>query len=225
MASKLILMRHGQSVWNKKNLFTGWVDVPLSEQGIQEALKGGEKIKNIPIDVVFTSSLIRAQMTALLALLHHQTGKIPVFQQEDKGDRKSWGDVYSDETREGIWPAYKAWELNERMYGKLQGMNKEDMKSKFGEEQIQIWRRSFDAIPPDGESLQMTIERSLPYFQRWVVPLLDRGRNIFIVAHGNSLRGIVMHLEDLSTEEVVQLEIPTGEPLIYSYEEGRWIRD
>src|SRR5580700_2719194 len=143
LMSKLILTRHGQSIWNKRNLFTGWVDIPLSEEGIQESLAGGKKIREIPIDVIFTSTLIRAHQTLCLALLHHSSGKIPAFQHEGELPewRQEWGESYGSDA---AIPVFMAWELNERMYGKLQGLNKEEMAKKFGKEQVQIWRRSYD---------------------------------------------------------------------------------
>jgi len=221
MGSQLILMRHGQSVWNKKNLFTGWVDIPLSQEGIQESLEGAHKIKDIPIDVVFTSTLIRAQMTVGLVLLDHSSGKVPLFMHEEKDKRGLWSQVYGN-TFENMIPVYSSFELNERMYGTLQGLNKTETAQKFGAEQVQKWRRSFDAVPPEGESLAMTIERALPYFLKRIVPALEEGKNVLVVAHGNSLRGIVMHLDGLSKEEIVKLEIATGEQIMYSYNKGQW---
>lgn len=222
MASKLILMRHGRSAWNGLNLFTGWVDIPLDEKGIQESLKGGEKIRDVPIDRVFTSTLIRAQMTVVLALLHHCSKKIPLFLHPGEGKLDTWAEIYSEEAKLSTLPVHIAFELNERMYGKLQGMNKAEMAEKFGSEQVQQWRRSFDTRPPEGESLKDTCERAWPYFQKKIIPHLERGENVFIAAHGNSLRSIVMHLDRLSEEEVVKLEIATGDPLIYTYEKGAW---
>jgi 2,3-bisphosphoglycerate-dependent phosphoglycerate mutase len=224
MLPKLILMRHGQSVWNHLNLFTGWVDIPLSEQGVKEAIEGGKKIRDFRIDVVFTSKLIRAQMTVVLALLHQSSGKIPIFQHLGEGKSEEWSKIYSEETREKVIPVYTAWELNERMYGKLQGLNKEETAKKFGAQQVQIWRRSYDTAPPEGESLAMTVSRTIPYFEKQIVPHLERGANVFVAAHGNSLRGIVMHLDQLSKEEIVKKEIATGEPLIYSYDKGKWAK-
>jgi 2,3-bisphosphoglycerate-dependent phosphoglycerate mutase len=222
MEGQLILLRHGESVWNKKNVFTGWVDIPLSTEGIQEAYRAGAKIQNIPIDVVFTSTLVRAQMTVVLSLLNHASGKAPVFLHEEAGKLKDWSGMYSKESQEGTLPVHIAWELNERMYGKLQGLNKAAMAEKFGAEQVHLWRRSYDTAPPEGESLAMTIARSLPYFQKRIVPYLEKGKTVFISAHGNSLRGIRMHLDKLSKDEVVNLEIPTGEVMIYSYKQGQW---
>jgi len=222
MSPKLILLRHGQSIWNKKNLFTGWVDIPMSETGMQEAMAAGKKIENIPIDVIFTSTLNRAQMTVPLALLHHKSGKIPVFMHPGEGKLESWGEVYSEEAKNTLIPVYTAWQLNERMYGRLQGLNKEETAKKFGADQVKLWRRSFDVQPPDGESLEMTAARTLPYFKEQIVPRLEKGETVLISAHGNSLRSIIMFIDNLSKDQVVNLELATGEPLIYSYKNGRY---
>lgn len=223
MAPKLILMRHGQSVWNKQNLFTGWVDIPLSEEGIKESVEGGKKIRDLPIDVCFTSTLIRAHMTLSLALLHHTSGKVPMFLHKG-GKQEQWAQVHSEETEKKVWPVHMAWELNERMYGDLQGLNKAETAEKFGKEQVHIWRRSFDVAPPHGESLSMTAARTIPYFKSQIVPCLEKGQTVFVSAHGNSLRSIIMELDGLSKEQVVALELATGEPLLYAYEKGKWKR-
>lgn len=222
MSSKLILLRHGQSSWNKENLFTGWVDIPMSEEGNQEAIRAGKKIENIPIDVIFTSTLIRAQMTVPLALLHHKSGKTPVFLHPGEGKLEEWSQVYSEEAQKKLIPVYRAWELNERMYGRLQGLNKAETAEKFGADQVQKWRRSYDIKPPDGESLEMTAARTLPYFKNRIVPHLQKGENVLIAAHGNSLRSIIMFMKNLNKDEVVKLELATGDPLIYSYNNGRY---
>lgn len=222
MSPKLILLRHGQSIWNKENLFTGWVDIPMSEAGMEEAIAAGKKIENIPIDVIFTSTLIRAQMTVPLALLHHKSGKIPVFLHPGEGKLEEWSKVYSEEAKEQLIPVYSAWELNERMYGRLQGLNKAETAKQFGAEQVKLWRRSFDVQPPDGESLKMTAARTLPYFKEQIVPRLEKGESVLISAHGNSLRSIIMFIDDLSETEVVNLELATGDPVIYSYKNGRY---
>lgn len=215
--AKLILMRHGASLWNEKNLFTGWVDVPLSKKGVEEAIQGGKKIKNDPIDVIFTSSLIRAIMTAMLVINEHSSGKVPVILHPGEGKIEEWGKIWGHV--ETI-PTIRAWELNERMYGQLQGMDKDETRKKFGVDQVQIWRRSYDVRPPEGESLEMTAARTLPYFDKEIFPWLERGKNVFISAHGNSLRSIIMELESLSKEEVVALELATGDPIIYEYTHG-----
>ena|ERR1700722_1716047 len=225
MNAKLILMRHGESEWNQKNLFTGWVDIPLSTKGVEEAIEGGKKFAHVPIDVIFTSSLIRAQMTAMLAMMHHKSRKVPCVQHPGEGKLEEWAQVYSDETKKGCIPVYNAWELNERMYGRLQGMNKQEMREKFGNEQVQIWRRSFDEAPPEGESLAMTAARSIPYFKTRILPLLKEGKTVFISAHGNSLRSIVMFLDNLTKDQVVHLELATGMPLLYTFTGETWRKD
>jgi 2,3-bisphosphoglycerate-dependent phosphoglycerate mutase len=219
--SILILMRHGQSLWNERNLFTGWVDVPLSKKGIEESIKGGESIKDIPIDCIFTSTLIRGQMTAFLAMLSHKSGKVPVFKHPKEGKLDKWAKIYSKETEKETIPVFASWHLNERMYGQLQGLNKDEMRRKYGEEQVQIWRRSYDVAPPSGESLHKTAKRTIPYFRKNILPRLNRGENVFIAAHGNSLRSIIMDLESLSKDDVVRLELTTGRPIIYRFFENR----
>ena len=220
--SQLIMMRHGESKWNELNLFTGWVDVPLSEKGIKEALEGGKLIKDIPIDIIVTTTLIRAQMTAMLAMSKHSSGKVPVILHPGEGKLEEWGKIYGEEAKEHIIPVIRCWELNERMYGELQGLNKAETAEKFGADQVKIWRRSYDTAPPNGESLAMTASRSIPYFKDKVVPYLEQGLNVFISAHGNSLRSIIMYLDGLTKEEVLALEIATGAPLFYHYEKGRF---
>ena len=198
MAS-LILIRHGQSVWNASNRFTGWTDVDLSDKGVIEAEEAGRQLCDIRIDVVHTSDLIRAQRTA----------KIVMQQNESSGE-----DV----------PTRYDWRLNERHYGALQGLNKAETAEKHGAEQVQIWRRSFDVPPPEGESLEMTAERTIPYFTEEILPDLESGKNVLVSAHGNSLRSIVMHIEGISPDDIVSLEIPTGSPLLYRHDKNGTIR-
>ena len=197
--ARLILVRHGQSVWNASNRFTGWTDVGLSEQGVEEAEDAGRQLSEIQIDVVHTSDLVRAQRTAEIIMQHNEASE----------------DV----------PTKYDWRLNERHYGALQGLNKAKTAEQHGAEQVRIWRRSFDVAPPDGESLEMTAERTIPYFTEEIVPDLVSGKNVLVSAHGNSLRSIVMHIDGISPEDIVSLEIPTGEPIHYSYEEGVISRD
>lgn len=184
----LILLRHGQSQWNLENRFTGWVDVPLSAKGEDEARAAGEKLRGRPIDVVFTSVLKRAEDTAALALATAGVRDVPV--ERDAA-------------------------LNERMYGDLQGLNKADAAKRWGDEQIKIWRRSYDVQPPGGESLADTGARVLPYWEERILPELARGKHVLVAAHGNSLRALVKHLDGLTPEQVLELEIPTGAPLLY----------
>ncbi|MBA3958453.1 MAG: 2,3-bisphosphoglycerate-dependent phosphoglycerate mutase [Parachlamydiaceae bacterium] len=222
---KLILMRHGESCWNKKNLFTGWVDVPLSPKGIEESLAAGKVIQNLPIDIIFTSTLVRAQMTLFLAMSLHHSGKVPVVQHPKQGKLDSWSHIYSEETKADTIPVYYSWELNERMYGQLQGLNKAETAAKFGAEQVKIWRRSYNVAPPEGESLEMTAARSIPFFKEKILPHLQAGRNVFIAAHGNSLRSICMFLDNLTQDEVLHLEIATGMPIIYNCHSGKFTKE
>lgn len=224
-AAKLIMMRHGESTWNKKNVFTGWVDIPLSEKGIEEAIEGGKKIAHLPIDVIFVSALVRAQTTAMLAMLSHHSGKMPCMQRAWGKGREEWGKIHDPKAEAMCIPMISAWELNERMYGELQGMDKQVARERFGEEQVQQWRRSFDQAPPGGESLAMTAARAIPYFQKEILPYLEQGKNVFISAHGNSLRAIVMFLDQLSQEQVVRLELATGKPLLYTWSEKTWTKE
>ena len=196
---RLILVRHGQSVWNASNRFTGWTDVDLSDQGVEEAEEAGRELSAIRIDVVHTSDLVRAQRTAEIIMRHN-------------------------EASDGV-PTIYDWRLNERHYGALQGLNKAETAEKHGAEQVHVWRRSFDVAPPEGESLEMTAERTIPYFIEEIVTDLVDDKNVLVSAHGNSLRSIVMHIEGISPEDIVSLEIPTGEPIHYNYEEGIISRD
>ena len=199
MKSKLVLVRHGQSEWNAKNLFTGWKDPKLTDLGIQEAIKAGDLLetRNLKFDLMFTSDLFRAQETGRLILERMNQTDIQVI--EDPS-------------------------LNERNYGDLAGLNKDEAREKWGEEQVHIWRRSFDVPPPGGESLKNTAERVLPYFEIEIMPKVKEGLNILVAAHGNSLRAFVMDLEKISSEEIVKLEIATGDPLTYEYSNGEFVR-
>jgi len=221
--AQLILLRHGESVWNSKNLFTGWVDVPLSQKGIKEAIRAGKEIAEFPIDIIFCSTLVRGIMTAMLAMAHHTSGKTPVVV-HDKGQLKEWGKIHSEESVAMTIPVLCNDALNERMYGDLQGFNKEATREKYGVEQVKLWRRSYATPPPHGESLEMTAERSIPFFKEQIVPYLQRGNNVFVSAHGNSLRSIIKYLDRLSDEEVINLELATGVPVIYRFEEGSFIK-
>lgn len=164
-------------------------------------------------------------MTALLAMTLNHSDKVPVILHPGEGKMEEWGQIYSEITQTNIIPVICAWELNERMYGKLQGVNKKELAEKYGTEQVQIWRRSFDVPPPGGESLEMTASRSIPYFKEKIIPYLQRGENVFVVAHGNSLRSIVMYLDKLSPKEVVRLELKTGDPLIYHVTNGTFRKE
>lgn len=186
--SQLVIFRHGQSVWNLENKFTGWVDVALTDKGIEEAKTAGEKLKGIVFNEGYSSDLKRAQDTLTIALKVCGQSNIRV--------------TYN-----------KA--LNERMYGDLQGLDKTETAAKFGEEQVKIWRRSYDIAPPNGESLKDTAARVIPYFEKEIAPKLAAGKNIVLAAHGNSLRALIMHLENMTPTQILEFEIGTAQPRMY----------
>lgn len=186
----LVLVRHGESEWNKLNLFTGWRDVELSQRGVEEARKAGRALRaeGLRFDIGFTSALKRAQHTL---------------------------DIILEELGQTGIPIERVEALNERDYGELAGLNKDDARARWGEEQVHIWRRSFDTPPPGGESLKDTAERVLPYYEAKILPHLKAGKSVIISAHGNSLRALIMHLDGLSREEITELNLATGVPIIY----------
>ena len=223
--SQLILIRHGQSLWNQANLFTGWVNIPLSQQGYEEAQRAGQQLAQEPIDTIYTSTLLRAQQTATLIMQAHHSQRIPTLLSNDPaGEHSHWDQLHSKPTEELCIPMHTCWQLNERYYGDLQGMNKDEARETFGADQVHIWRRSFDIPPPNGESLEMTAARTIPFFKDSILPDLRNGKNILISAHGNSLRSIVMELEQLSKEAVLSLEIATGDPIKYQFESEQFTR-
>jgi 2,3-bisphosphoglycerate-dependent phosphoglycerate mutase len=193
MERLLVLVRHGQSEWNLKNLFTGWKDPDLTEQGVKEARQAGQTLKDMKLtfDEAFTSDLLRAQHT--LDLMQEEMGT----------------DL----------PTTRDQALNERDYGDLTGMNKDEARKRFGEEQVHIWRRSYDVPPPGGESLKMTAERVLPYFDKEILPRVLSGKRILVSAHGNSLRALIMQLEGLTPEQILKRELGTGTPILYRLDE------
>jgi len=215
--AKLILIRHGQSLWNALNVFTGWVDIPLSEKGIEEALQAGCELENEKVDVVFVSTLCRALMTGMLVMAKNKKSLPPRI----VGDESH---LCNSAINEETTPVITSAAINERMYGDLQGRNKDQVKAEYGEEQFKIWRRGYDTPPPNGESLKMTAERALPYFEGEITNQLKEGKNVLVSAHGNSLRAIIMHLDGLSEEEVCGLEVPTGRPIMYEYSAGTFIK-
>jgi 2,3-bisphosphoglycerate-dependent phosphoglycerate mutase len=191
--STLVIVRHGQSQWNLENRFTGWVDIDLSPAGEEEAKRAGDRLKGYKFDLAFTSALKRAQRTLDIILKKIGQDKIPVVKDQA---------------------------LNERMYGDLQGMNKDECRTKFGNDQVVIWRRSYDIAPPKGESLKDTAARVLPFYKEKIEPELKAGKNVIIAAHGNSLRALVMYLENLDKDQILQTEIPTGHPKVYEFDEN-----
>ena len=189
--ARLVLLRHGESQWNLENRFTGWIDVPLSPRGEQEARTAGKKLLGYRFNRGFTSVLKRAIDT--LALVLEEIGQPDIPIERDQAP-------------------------NERMYGQLQGLNKTETAQKYGEDQVKLWRRSYDARPPGGESLKDTAERVLPYYERRIKPSVEAGETVIVAAHGNSLRALVMHLDQLTREQVLELNIPTGAPLLYEFD-------
>ncbi len=189
--SNLVLLRHGESQWNLENRFTGWTDVPLSPKGEEEARSAGEKLKSFRFVRGFTSVLKRANDTLTIVL--------DIIGQKDL-------------------PVERDQALNERHYGDLQGLNKAETARKYGDAQVKLWRRSYDVKPPNGESLKDTAARVIPYWTSAILPHVEQGEDIIIAAHGNSLRALVMHLDKLSTEQVLELNIPTGVPLLYEFD-------
>ncbi|URE38308.1 2,3-bisphosphoglycerate-dependent phosphoglycerate [Musa troglodytarum] len=197
--ASLILIRHGESLWNEKNLFPRCVDVPLTQKGVEEAIEAGKRISNIPIDMIYTSSLIRAQMTSMLAMTQHR----------HKGKQaQKWSQIYSEGTKEQSIPVITAWQLNERMYGELQGLNKQETAARFGKE----------------KGLGMCADRALVSVREQIVPQPLSGENVMIAAHGNSLRSIIMYLDKLNSEEVISLELSTGIPMLSILKKGKFIR-
>ena len=199
MSRILVLVRHGQSEWNLLNLFTGWKDPDLTAQGVKEATAAGQSLKGLGLkfDIAYTSALTRAQHTCRIIL-----GEV------GQPDLKTIRDQA----------------LNERDYGELTGLNKDEARKKWGDEQVHVWRRSFDVPPPGGESLKNTAERTLPYFNAEILPRVLKGENVLVAAHGNSLRSIIMDLEKLSGEEIVARELNTGEPIVYELNEDGSIK-
>ena len=190
MSGTLVLVRHGQSDWNLKNLFTGWKDPDLSPQGVNEAKAAGQrlKVKGLKFDLCFTSALTRAQHT--LKLILNELGQMGLPETRDEA-------------------------LNERDYGELTGLNKDDARAKWGEEQVLIWRRSYDVPPPGGESLKDTLARSLPYYVHMIQPHVLEGKTVLVAAHGNSLRSLIMAIEGLTPEQILKRELETGVPVVY----------
>lgn len=222
--AKLILVRHGQSTWNAANRFTGWVDVPLNRVGRLEAIEAAKKLSSYKIDMAFTSLLVRAIETTAICLTECEGvcgGKNPVFKHDaDDPNWHGWDKYDGDKSQEV--PIFLSQALDERFYGDLQGLNKAETAEKYGKETVHLWRRSYDVRPPGGESLEDTANRTIPYFQSRILTHLKHGENVLVSAHGNSLRSIIMDLDHLSTEEVPNLELNTGIPIVYNLnEEGK----
>lgn len=224
--AQLILTRHGQSLWNAENKFTGWVDVPLSEQGRAEATIASCKLKDYRVRVCFTSLLFRAIETAVIILTEVDDiceGRIPILKHDGaEAEWRGWDHYQGDPQRE--LPVYLSAVLDERYYGDLQGLDKIETAAQFGAEQVRLWRRSYDVAPPGGESLADTVKRTVPFFRERIFPHLLAGENALVAAHGNSLRSIIKDLENLSEEEIVKVELGTAVPLVYDLDDKGQIR-
>lgn len=218
--STLVLVRHGQSQWNLENRFTGWVDVPLSTKGIEEAVSAGKKLQSFKFDIMYVSHMLRALQTLHYILLELDDDRTPIIYHEEKRIH-DWEHHTGDQETE--IPIFQSVELAERYYGDLQGLNKDATREKYGKEQVHLWRRSFDINPPQGESLKDTSERTIPYYQKIILPNIERGKTVLVSAHGNSLRSIVMFVENISEQEIPTVEIPTGIPIVYTFDDKMYL--
>lgn len=216
--SKLVLVRHGQSQWNLENRFTGWVDVPLSKKGIEEAITAGKKLKDYKFDIMYVSHMLRAIQTLNYILVESNIEKTPIFKHENERVSK-WELNYSGNPENEIY-IYQSVELAERYYGDLQGLNKQKTREEYGNEQVHLWRRSYDINPPNGESLKDTCDRTTPYYKKYIMKNLHEGKTVLVSAHGNSLRAITMFIENISEQEIPSIEIPTGVPIVYTFDEN-----
>jgi len=214
--SKLYLQRHLKSQWNVENRFAGWVDNPISREGSDMALEASKLFINEKFDVIFTSPLARNQQTVIRILRNFD--KTPLFVHLDGGKMQKWGKF------EGGFgdciPTYVSEKLNERYYGKLQGLNKEEAKKVFGEEQVKLWRRSWDVRPPDGESLKDTFNRTMPFYKKFIEPELKAGKNVLIISSGNALRSIVKYIENIPDDKIIDFEIGFGASIKYNFDEN-----
>lgn len=211
----MVLIRHGQSQWNLENRFTGWMDVPLSTKGREEAISAGKKLRDMWFDTIYISHLLRAIQTLHYILLELQDKRTPIIYHEEQRIH-NW-EHYSGDRNNEI-PIYQSVDLAERYYGDLQGLNKGETMKKYGEKQVHLWRRSYDINPPNGESLKDTCERTIPYYKNVILPELQRGKNVLIVAHGNSIRSITKYVENISDTDIPNVEIPTGIPIVYTFD-------
>jgi 2,3-bisphosphoglycerate-dependent phosphoglycerate mutase len=211
--AKLILVRHGQSIWNLQNRFTGWVDVNLSKKGIKEAKQAGKLLQDFKFDLAYTSDLQRANETLNLILNENPNHIDFIIHHNDK----SYDEFTLRKEDKKTLAVIKNAKLNERHYGALQGLNKAETIKEFGEEQVQIWRRSYDVAPPQGESLKDTYNRAVPYFKSKIFKkVVEENKTIIVSAHGNSIRAIIKYLEKISNKDIPNLELTTGEPIVYT---------
>jgi len=217
----LVLVRHGESRWNTANRFTGWVDVPLSEVGINEALIAAKKLEGLQIDMAFTSKLERAQETLLIILSKQDATGIFLH---ESGKRKLWSRHKTKFDKHEI-PIYSHDDLNERYYGALQGLNKAKARKKWGKEKVFQWRRSYDVAPPKGECLKDVVKRAVPYYKKRILPFVKKGKNVIVSAHGNSLRAIIKHIDKITDEDIPNLELPYAQPIVYEWKRGLLMKE
>lgn len=213
--AKLVLVRHGQSIWNLENRFTGWVDISLSPKGVREAKKAGKLLENMKFDIAFTSELSRAQQTLFEIMKNNKQRQKLLLQRKDK----NYNNFTPRKEDKDLLPVFISEALNERHYGKLQGLNKDETREKFGKEQVHIWRRSYNVAPPEGESLKDTSARTLPYLKKQIFKELKQGKDVLVAAHGNSLRAIIKYLDKMTPEEILKFEVGTGVPYVYYFDE------
>lgn len=216
--AKLILLRHFQSQWNLENRFTGWVDVPLCQEGLDKVPAVGRKLSQFQLDVIYSSPLVR-NLDSVLKISAHLR-KYPIFQHL-KGKMKDWG--HFAEIAKTHIPVYISEALNERYYGKLQGLNKEEEMKKYGQEKVRLWRRSFKIAPPGGENLKDVYQRAVPFFQKYIEKDLKEGKNVLVVASHNSLRAIIKYLEKISDDDIINVEVPYAGLLSYEFEQGKYL--
>jgi len=219
--AKLIILRHFKSQWNLEDRFTGWVNVPISDEGKLRAKEVGEKLNNFKIDVIYTSPLVRNLDTVTRAY-DYVKGSYPIFISLDGGKMEKWG-KFSDSKSDYI-PAYVSENLNERYYGSLQGLNKAETKAKFGEEKVQSWRRSFKVKPPKGESLEETYKRTVPFYKKRIEKDLKAGKNVLVASSHNSLRSIIKYIEKIGDNEISAVEIPFGGLLVLDFDKNMEIK-
>ena len=221
--SKLYLLRHSKSQWNKDNRFAGWVDNPLSEEGKMQAKEIAEKLdlKNLKIDVIYSNALIRCLET-ILRMYDVVPDKYPLFIHLDGGKMQKWGNF--DKLRDIDIPTFVSEKLNERYYGDIQGLDKEETKQKYGEELVQEWRRGYLDKPPNGESLKDTYNRSIPFFKKYILKDLSKDKNIMVVASHNSLRAIVKYIENIKDEDIINLELPFGALVTYDFNNNKFVK-
>ncbi|MGV8150788.1 MAG: 2,3-bisphosphoglycerate-dependent phosphoglycerate mutase [Candidatus Woesearchaeota archaeon] len=212
--AKLIIVRHGESIWNKENKFTGWMDIDLSEKGIEEARNAGKILSNYIFDSIYISHMIRSIHTLQLILEETNDKRTKIIYHDDDSKIREREHHTGDRNKE--LNIYQSKAIAERYYGDLQGLNKAETAEKFGDEQVHLWRRSYDVRPPNGESLKDTLDRVIPYWEKTIKKDLQEGKTVLIVAHGNSLRAIVKYLEKISDENIPNYEIPTGVPIEYT---------